>query len=173
MLQLRPAQVAVFEKWVRDGAVYPGGTTAAAPPNPLSAEARQFWSFQPLRRHPAPAVKDAAWARRPIDSFLLATMEARGLSPSATADRRTLIRRVTALLDDGIRRFPDDPEMWFKFGDVHYHFTRFAFPSQSTLRTARGARCWSRSVEPLPEECGTPTSAISQLAGSSSNLHLK
>ncbi|HEX4932555.1 MAG TPA: serine/threonine-protein kinase, partial [Gemmatimonadaceae bacterium] len=27
------------------------------------------------------------------------------------------IRRLTALLDDGIRRFPDDPEMWFKFGD--------------------------------------------------------
>ncbi|MBK9410662.1 MAG: protein kinase [Gemmatimonadetes bacterium] len=53
--------------------------------------------------------------------------------------RTALVRRVTALLDDGVRRFPDDPEMWFKFGDVHYHFTRFVFPSQSTMRTARDA----------------------------------
>ncbi|QDU19221.1 PSD1 and planctomycete cytochrome C domain-containing protein [Urbifossiella limnaea] len=93
--RLRPAQVAVFEKWVKDGAVYPGGTVAAAPPSPQSAEARQFWSFLPLRRHPAPAVKDVAWTRRPIDSFLLAAMEARGLAPSAAADRRTLIRRAS------------------------------------------------------------------------------
>ncbi len=94
--KLRPAQVAVFEKWVRDGAVYPGGTTAAAaPPSaPGSAAARAFWSFQPLRRHPAPAVRDAAWVRQPIDPFLLAAMEARGLAPSAPADRRTLIRRA-------------------------------------------------------------------------------
>ena len=53
--------------------------------------------------------------------------------------RTALVRRVTALLDDGVRRFPDDPEMWFKFGDVHYHFTRFVFPSLSTMRTARDA----------------------------------
>ena len=92
--KLRPAQVAVFEKWVRDGAVYPGGATAAAPPNPTSSEARQFWSFQPLRRHPVPVVKVAAWPRRPIDSFLLAAMEARGLAPSPAMDRRTLIRRA-------------------------------------------------------------------------------
>ncbi|MFN8668550.1 MAG: serine/threonine-protein kinase [Gemmatimonadaceae bacterium] len=59
--------------------------------------------------------------------------------PKPMPGQVTLIRRVTALLDDGIRRFPDDPEMWFKYGDVHYHFTRFAFPSQSTLRTARDA----------------------------------
>src|SRR5215213_9418445 len=37
-----------------------------------------------------------------------------------------------------------------------------------TLRTARGPKCWSRSVEPLPEECGTPTRAMSQLVGSES-----
>ncbi|MFO0796153.1 MAG: PSD1 and planctomycete cytochrome C domain-containing protein [Gemmataceae bacterium] len=92
--KLRPAQVAVFEKWVKDGAVYPGGIVAAAPPSATSAEARQFWSFQPLRRHPAPAVKDAAWPKKPIDSFLLAALEARGLAPSPAADRRTLIRRA-------------------------------------------------------------------------------
>ena len=56
-----------------------------------------------------------------------------------TPARMTLVRRVTDLLDEGVRRFPDDPEMWFKFGDVHYHFARFVFPSRSTMRTARDA----------------------------------
>src|SRR5215471_9273556 len=41
------------------------------------------------------------------------------------------------------------------------------------LRTARGARCWSRSVEPLPELWGTPTRAMSQAAGSGFHGHLK
>ncbi len=50
-----------------------------------------------------------------------------------------LVRRLTTLLEDGVRRFPDDAEMWFKHGDVHYHFTRFAFPSRSSMRTARQA----------------------------------
>lgn len=53
--------------------------------------------------------------------------------------RTRLVRRVTSLLDEGVRRFPDDPEMWFKFGDVHHHFTRFTFPSRSSIRTAREA----------------------------------
>ena len=36
----------------------------------------------------------ASWVA-PIDVFILATLEARGLQPAAPADRRTLIRRVT------------------------------------------------------------------------------
>src|SRR5215213_8750749 len=37
-----------------------------------------------------------------------------------------------------------------------------------TLRTARGPKCWSRSVDPVPEERSTPTRAMSQLEGSES-----
>src|SRR5262249_10865344 len=59
------------------------------------AEGRKFWSFQPLRTLPAPAVRNATWARRGIDPFVLAELEKRGLSPSAPASRRTLIRRAT------------------------------------------------------------------------------
>lgn len=55
----------------------------------------------------------------------------------APGQRSRLIERVTAMLDDGVRRFPDDPEVWFKSADVHFHFTRFAFPSSSNLHVAR------------------------------------
>ena len=36
-----------------------------------------------------------SWPRNPIDRFILAAMERRGLSPAPAADRRTLIRRLT------------------------------------------------------------------------------
>jgi hypothetical protein len=58
------------------------------------ARGRQFWSFQPLRTFPAPLTRDGTWARRGIDPFVLAELESRGLTPSAPASRRTLIRRA-------------------------------------------------------------------------------
>lgn len=94
--KLRRPEIAVLEAWVRDGAVYPAGAKAAATAlDPASPEARQFWSFQPLRKLPAPVVQIAKWPLRPIDSFLLAAMEQRKLAPSAPADRRVLIRRAS------------------------------------------------------------------------------
>jgi len=59
------------------------------------AEQREWWSFQPVSRPALPQVTDSAWVRNPIDAFVLAGLEAKGLGPSGAADRRTLIRRVT------------------------------------------------------------------------------
>ena len=42
-----------------------------------------------------PAVKDKAWVRNPIDSFILARLEKEGVAPSPEADRATLIRRLS------------------------------------------------------------------------------
>jgi len=52
------------------------------------------WSFAPLARPALPAVKDRAWPRNRIDWFVLAEMEARGLTPAPEADARTLARRL-------------------------------------------------------------------------------
>ncbi|MCE9564882.1 MAG: PSD1 and planctomycete cytochrome C domain-containing protein [Planctomycetes bacterium] len=94
--KLRAPQIAALETWIRDGAVYPAGAKAATTTafDPSSPEAKQFWSFRPLKPQPAPVVQNAKWSQRPIDTFLLAAMEQRKLTPSAPADRRVLIRRA-------------------------------------------------------------------------------
>lgn len=61
----------------------------------ISPEQRAFWSFQPIRDHQPPSVQAAGWVRKPLDAFVLAEMERRGLQPVAPADRTTLIRRLT------------------------------------------------------------------------------
>jgi hypothetical protein len=61
----------------------------------LVCAAEPHWAFVPPRRPDLPAVKERAWTRNPIDAFILARLEKEGLRPSAEADRRTLIRRVT------------------------------------------------------------------------------
>jgi hypothetical protein len=97
--QLSGEQVADLTAWVRMGAPWPdnagaGSSAVARTAFDLQERGKQ-WAFQPLRRGPVPAVKQTDWPRTPVDSFLLARLEAAGLAPAPPADRRTLLRRVT------------------------------------------------------------------------------
>ncbi|HEV3263186.1 MAG TPA: DUF1553 domain-containing protein [Gemmataceae bacterium] len=56
---------------------------------------RAFWAFQPVKQPRPPAVTTAGWARSPVDQFILARLEDKGLTPAPPADKRTLIRRAT------------------------------------------------------------------------------
>src|SRR5438876_5244 len=58
-------------------------------------EEKTSWSFQPIRRPDPPRLKDSHRAATPIDAFLLARLESKGLDFAPEADRTTLIRRVT------------------------------------------------------------------------------
>jgi hypothetical protein len=60
-----------------------------------SAEKRNHWAWKAPVRRTAPDVKNATWVRNPIDAFILAKLEAKGLKPAAPATREQLIRRVT------------------------------------------------------------------------------
>ncbi|HEX6812945.1 MAG TPA: DUF1553 domain-containing protein [Planctomycetota bacterium] len=60
-----------------------------------SAQSPDWWSYRELKRPPVPAVRTAAWPRNPVDNFVLAGLEARGLTPAVEADRHTLLRRLT------------------------------------------------------------------------------
>ena len=61
----------------------------------FTPEERGHWAFQRVARPPTPSVQKPAWARNPIDAFVLAQLEASKLQPSAPADRATLLRRAS------------------------------------------------------------------------------
>ncbi len=93
-----------FETWVRMGAPDPRtqarGTIDAAGPALTSyaidiEKGRGFWAFQAPTPPPTPTVSDTAWPLHDLDRFTLASMEARGASPTDDADRRVWLRRVT------------------------------------------------------------------------------
>ena len=71
--------------------------TAAGTPR-LGHTAQVHWAFsRPAVIVPpaVPAGATADWRRNPIDAFVYRAMAARGLRPSPSADRATLLRRVT------------------------------------------------------------------------------
>ncbi len=92
-------EVAILEEWVKRGAPDPrnGETAKAAKPKRTINldDGRKFWAFQPVANPAAPAVKDSAWPKDPVDRFLLAKIEDKGLKPAGDADRHTWIRRVS------------------------------------------------------------------------------
>ena len=98
--KLSAAQIDDLAAWIKMGAPDPRVATssgiAAKPKTGMTLEeGRKFWSFQPIKDPPVPAVKNTAWPRNAIDHYALARMEAANVSPAADADKRTLLRRVT------------------------------------------------------------------------------
>ena len=56
--------------------------------------ARSTWAFSLPRDHSVPQVHNTAWCQSPIDHFILARLEEKGLKPAHPADKRALIRRA-------------------------------------------------------------------------------
>ena len=98
--KLDDAEIAALTEWVKRGRTGPRRAPRSGRPRrpeawTITDEDRAFWAFRPVQDPPAPAVKDAAWPRSPIDRFVLARLEEKGLRPSPPADKVTLIRRAT------------------------------------------------------------------------------
>jgi hypothetical protein len=116
--KLSDQQIKDFEAWIAMGAP---DSRKAADTGPGSAtwqpydfnEKRKFWSFQPVRQAEPPDVKAAAWAHTPIDHFILARLEDKGLRPVPDADRRALIRRATFDLT-GLPPTPNEVDAFLK-----------------------------------------------------------
>ncbi|MBL9137685.1 MAG: DUF1553 domain-containing protein [Verrucomicrobiales bacterium] len=90
------------------------GVLWAAPGQSFEA-AKNHWAYQAIRRPSVPAVRSSVRVASPIDAFLLARLEATGLTFSPPAAPRVLLRRVYFDLIglpptyDEIRRFEADP----------------------------------------------------------------
>jgi Protein of unknown function (DUF1553)/Protein of unknown function (DUF1549)/Planctomycete cytochrome C len=105
---LAAADVDALIEWVRRGV--PWGETAAqnAPAGQL-----RFWAFQRVNKPIVPEVKKKAWVRTPVDAFVLARLESKGMDPVKAADRRTWLRRVTLDLT-GLPPTPEEVDAFLK-----------------------------------------------------------
>ena len=107
-------EIAVLERWIRDGAAWPENVLASDttpmhsgeqlgdawhdPRNPIvkifGGQRLDLWSLKPVANPKLPAVKNRKLVRNPIDQFVLSRLEAAKLAPAPEADRRTLARRL-------------------------------------------------------------------------------
>ena len=77
-LKLTPREIALIEKWIKQGAKY-----------------ESHWAFVPPKKPALPAVKQKDWVRNEIDYFILAKQEQKGLSPNPVADKERLLKRLS------------------------------------------------------------------------------
>ena len=89
---LKPREKEILKRWIASGAEY-----------------QPHWSYIAPKRPEPPKVQDESWIRNPIDRFILASLEKRGLKPAPEADRRTLARRLSLDLT-GLPPRPADVE---------------------------------------------------------------
>jgi hypothetical protein len=89
--------VADLTSWVKQGAPWPDDRTTATTNRSefdLQRRKAEHWAWRPVRRPQVPAVRDPSWPAEPVDCFVLAKLEEKGLAPAGPADRRTLLRRL-------------------------------------------------------------------------------
>jgi len=77
-LFLTDYEKAILVRWIEDGAEY-----------------KDHWAFLPPVKQEAPKVELGDKVSNPIDNFVLAKLEVEGLKPSESADKETLLRRLS------------------------------------------------------------------------------
>ena len=87
----------LIKEWISSGAKY-----------------EKFWAFEKPKKPDLPKVKNGKWSDEPIDLFVMKKLESSGITPSAEADKRTLIRRLSLDLTglppsrEEVRKFDSD-----------------------------------------------------------------
>ena len=86
--------IADFVRWIDMGAPDPRKGKLIAAKTIDIDKGRKFWSFQPLAQATPPTVKNQPWVRTDVDRFILAKLEANGLTPNQPTSRERLLRRA-------------------------------------------------------------------------------
>ena len=87
----------LIKAWINSGAKY-----------------EKFWAFEKPKQPDFPKVQNGKWSDEPIDLFVMKRLESSGITPSAEADKRTLIRRLSLDLTglppsrEEVRKFDSD-----------------------------------------------------------------
>lgn len=107
--KLSTSDLALLTKWVAIGAPWPDSANAKkqltklpegenAAQTQFTAEQKNFWAYQPLRRPALPVTASSTAideSLSPIDNFINEKLRAKGLTQSPAASKRELIRRAT------------------------------------------------------------------------------
>ncbi len=114
--KLAVGKIATLTKWVELG--LPWSSTKdygvqEVPEEDTRGDGRDYWAYQPVTRPAVPTVQNKAWVASPIDAFLLAKIEAAGLSPATAAAKVSLIRRAYYDLT-GLPPSPADVDAFLK-----------------------------------------------------------
>ncbi len=99
--KLTESEIESLVKWVNEGAPWPeeiAKDPGAEGPEFYGKIRKEHWAFQPVQKPNLPAVNDSSWSEHPVDRFVLAALEKKGLHPSREADRQTLARRLSFVL---------------------------------------------------------------------------
>ncbi len=112
--------LATLKKWIEDGAPWPAEQSEATPAEPT------WWSFKNVVCPPVPKPARAELVVNPIDAFVQAKLEEKGLKPAPRADKLTLVRRAyfdllglpptPAQVDQFLR--DDSPSAWANLIDT-------------------------------------------------------
>ncbi|AGA30811.1 PSD1 and planctomycete cytochrome C domain-containing protein [Singulisphaera acidiphila] len=93
--KLSEPEIETLRAWIAAGAPWPAGRKLDRDEKTTAVRAgRDWWSLHPLERPGVPSTQRADWAKNPIDSFILAKLEAEGMRPAPRAERHQLIRRA-------------------------------------------------------------------------------
>jgi hypothetical protein len=98
---LSDREIALFEKWIREGGAY-----------------QLHWAFVSPESSTPAKVERSGWSADLIDNRVMATLEQKGLQPKEEADKRTLIRRATFDLT-GLPPSPSEIDSFLRDANPH------------------------------------------------------
>ncbi len=84
---LKPEQISLIKLWIAQGAKAPADEKPEVDP-------KDHWAFKAPVRPAVPKVKAREWAQNPIDAFIAAEHQQRGLKPQPLAEKSLWLRRV-------------------------------------------------------------------------------
>src|SRR5215831_5944055 len=88
--KLKDQQIADLKEWVRIGAPWPESATTPIPGSTTAQRGvaeQEFWSFRLVQKITLPPVRNSSWVRTPVDLFILAKLQSKGLEPAPSAEK--------------------------------------------------------------------------------------
>lgn len=95
--ELSSEEIEALSNWVDEGMKWPESLPKllrAKGEFKVTEQDREHWAFRQVAIPSQPTVHDTEWIRSPMDTFVLAELEGKGIKPLPQADRRTLVRRL-------------------------------------------------------------------------------